>query len=148
MSTPSEGIFIGTDSGATTSKTGGVHADGSLISTQLRQSSTNSQAGTAAVVRGWIEGANGFLAEHGLGWDQVGGVGLALPGPYLSYGVMGRAANLPPSFQGWDFRADYAAALAYILKLNGLPAGGTPLATDSVALAGVKLVLPPTPPGY
>lgn len=105
-------IFLGTDSGATTSKTGGVRADGSLLSHQLRQSSTNAQAGTAAVVRGWIDGANGFLAENQLAWSQVRGVGLAIPGPYERYGVMGRAANLPREFEGWDFRADYAAALA------------------------------------
>jgi hypothetical protein len=45
-------------------------------------------------------------------------------------------------------KEEYAAALAYILKLNGLTAGATPLATDSVALAGVKLVLPAAPPGH
>lgn len=109
---PEPTVFLGTDSGATTSKTGGIFADGRLISEQLRQSSTNSQAGTAAVVRGWVEGAAGFLAEHGLTWDHVRAVGLALPGPYLSYGVMGQAANLPASFYGWNFHADYAAALA------------------------------------
>jgi len=105
-------IYLGTDSGATTSKTGGIFADGTIISHQLRQSSTNSQAGTAAVVRGWIEGAQGFLAENKLTWDQVGAVGLAIPGPYLSYGIMGQAANLPRSFLGWNFHNDYAAALA------------------------------------
>ena len=105
-------VFLGTDSGATTSKTGGIFANGKLVSEQLRQSSTNSQAGTAAVVRGWVEGAQGFLAEHGLTWQNVGAVGLALPGPYLSYGIMGQAANLPASFHGWNFHADYAAALA------------------------------------
>lgn len=110
MSQP--GIFIGTDSGATTSKTGGVWADGSIISHRLRQSSTNSAAGTAAVVRGWVEGVNGFLAENNLQWDQVRGVGLAIPGPYERYGVLGRAANLPPSFEHWDFHADYSRALA------------------------------------
>jgi glucokinase len=108
----SKEIFIGTDSGATTSKTGGVWADGSLISHQLRQSSTNSAAGTEAVVRGWVDGVNGFLAENNLTWSQVQGVGLALPGPYQRYGVMGRAANLPASFEGWDFHADYSRALA------------------------------------
>ena len=60
MSTPLQGVYLGTDSGATTSKTGGVWADGSIISTKLRQSSTNSQAGTAAVVKGWIDGVLGF----------------------------------------------------------------------------------------
>jgi predicted NBD/HSP70 family sugar kinase len=110
MSTPQ--VFLGTDSGATTSKTGGIFADGTIISHQLRQSSTNSQAGTAAVVRGWIDGVNGFLAENRLTWAQVRGVGLAIPGPYDSYGVLGRSANLPASFAGWDFHADYGRALA------------------------------------
>lgn len=106
------GIFLGTDSGATTSKTGGILADGTIVSHKLRQSSTNSAAGTVAVVRGWIEGANGFLAEHNLTWSQVRGVGLAIPGPYESYGVLGRAANLPASFEGWNFHADYGRAIA------------------------------------
>ena len=109
---PNPGVFIGTDSGATTSKTGGVWADGSTISTKLLQSSTNAQAGTSAVVQGWIQGANGFLAENHLAWALVRGVGLAIPGPYQRYGVLARSANLPPAFEGWDFRADYACALA------------------------------------
>ena len=107
-----QGVYIGTDSGATTSKTGGVWADGTTISTKLRQSSTNSQAGTAAVVQGWVDGVDGFLADNGLAWDDVRGVGLAIPGPYKRYGVLERTANLPASFEGWDFRSDYAAALA------------------------------------
>ena len=111
MSSPHQGVYIGTDSGATTSKTGGVWADGSIISTKLRQSSTNSQAGTAAVVKGWVDGVVGFLADNQLKWDQVQSVGLALPGPYQSYGVLGRSANLPKSFENWNFHADYAAAL-------------------------------------
>ena len=106
------GIFLGTDSGATTSKTGGIWADGSIISHKLRQSSTNSQAGTDAVVRGWIDGVNGFLAENKLTWSQVQGVGLAIPGPYERYGVLGRSANLPRSFEGWDFHAEYSRAIA------------------------------------
>ncbi len=105
-------VFIGTDSGATTSKTGGVWADGSAISTRLRQSSTNSQLGTVAVIQGWVDGVEGFLADNELSWKQVRGVGLAIPGPYPRYGVMGRSANLPASFDGWDFHADYSAALA------------------------------------
>jgi glucokinase len=109
---PIQGVFIGTDSGATTSKTGGVWADGSIISTKLLQSSTNSQIGTEAVISGWIQGANGFLAQNNLSWDQVRGAGLAIPGPYLSYGVLDRSANFPLSFQGWNFYADYKRALA------------------------------------
>jgi predicted NBD/HSP70 family sugar kinase len=112
MSSTSRDIFLGTDSGATTSKTGGVFADGSPVSTKLRQSSTNSQAGTAAVVAGWIEGAEGFLKDNGLTWDRVAAAGLALPGPYRAYGILEKSANLPDSFAGWNFHADYAAALA------------------------------------
>lgn len=112
MSTPARDVFLGTDSGATTSKTGGVFADGSPVSTKLRQSSTNSQAGTAAVIASWVEGAEGFLKDNGLTWDRVAAAGLALPGPYRAYGVLEKSANLPDSFAGWDFRADYAAAIA------------------------------------
>ncbi|MFO1451258.1 MAG: ROK family protein [Opitutaceae bacterium] len=111
MSTSSD-IYIGTDSGATTSKTGGVRADGSILSMKLRQSSTNSQAGTAAVIKGWVEGVEGFLADNQLSWSQVRGVGLAIPGPYQRYGVLDRSANLPPAFAGWDFHAEYSQALA------------------------------------
>ena len=105
------GVFIGTDSGATTSKTGGVWTDGSIVSTKLLQSSTNSQIGTEAVVSGWVQGVAGFLSQNGLSWDQVEGVGLAIPGPYQRYGVLDRSANLPKSFEGWDFYSDYTRAL-------------------------------------
>ncbi|MCC5022979.1 MAG: ROK family protein [Candidatus Synoicihabitans palmerolidicus] len=105
-------IYIGTDSGATTSKTGAIHADGTLVAHQLRQSSTNSNAGTAAVIAGWVEGVKGFLTDHKISWDQVAGVGLALPGPYQAYGVLDNSANLPDSFTGWNFLADYTAALS------------------------------------
>ena len=105
-------IYLGTDSGATTSKTCGVFSDGAPISLKLAQSSTNSQLGTGAVIEGWIEGVEKFLTENQLVWDQVRGVGLAIPGPYQSYGVLDRSANLPPAFAGWDFHTDYSRALA------------------------------------
>jgi len=105
-------IYIGTDSGATSSKTGGVWDDGTTISTKLAQQETNAQAGTEAVVRGWMEGVNQFLIRNDLTWDQVRGVGLAIPGPYKRYGVMGRSANLPASFEGWDVQTAYGAALS------------------------------------
>ena len=104
-------IFIGTDSGATTSKTCGVYEDGTPVTLNLAQSSTNAQLGTKAVVDGWIEGVEKFLAENNLAWDQVKGVGLAIPGPYLAYGVLDRTANLPASFEGWNFVSDYSAAI-------------------------------------
>ncbi len=106
-----QGVYIGTDSGATTSKTGGIFADGSIISHELRQSSTNSAAGTDAVIAGWVEGAKGFIADNNLSWDDVKGVGLALPGPYQEYGILAKSSNLPASFEGWNFWADYSKAL-------------------------------------
>jgi glucokinase len=105
-------VFIGTDSGATSSKTGGVWEDGTTISTKLAQEPTNAQAGTEAVVRGWIEGVNQFLRRNDLPWDQVQGVGLAIPGPYKRYGVMDSPTNLPDNFDGWDFYTAYHTALA------------------------------------
>ncbi len=110
MSAP-KAVYLGTDSGATTSKTGGVWADGTTISTRLRQSSTNAQAGTAAVIAGWVDGVEGFLTDNDLSWEQVHGVGLAIPGPYQGYGVLDRSANLPASFAGWNFHRDYQHAL-------------------------------------
>ncbi len=104
-------VYLGTDSGATTSKTCGVDAKGHPISRELAQSSTNAAQGTHAVVAGWVEGLQKFLSANGLAWKHVGGVGLAIPGPYQTYGVLERSANLPPSFAGWNFAADYADAI-------------------------------------
>ena len=118
MSSHPRDVFLGTDSGATTSKTGGIFANGSPISTKLRQSSTNSHAGTTAVIAGWIEGAEGFLNDNGYSWDRVAAAGLALPGPYRGYGVLEKSANLPDSFAGWNFHEEYSAALA---KAAGRP---------------------------
>ncbi len=105
-------VYIGTDSGATTSKTGGVWDDGTTISTKLLQKSTNAQEGTEAVIRGWVDGVSEFLVQNNLGWDQVQGVGLAIPGPYQRYGVLDRSANLPKSFEGWDVHTAYSSALS------------------------------------
>jgi glucokinase len=105
-------IYIGTDGGATTSKVGGVWGDGSAISTKLLQRSTNSNAGPAAVVQAWIEAISEFLDTHDLAWEQINGVGLAIPGPYERYGVLGRSPNLPESFAGFDLHGAYSRALA------------------------------------
>ena len=80
-------IYIGTDGGATTSKVGGVWRDGTTITTKLLQSSTNSAHGPEAVVRSWVEAIDIYLSQNSLTWDQVGGVGLAVPGPFQRYGV-------------------------------------------------------------
>jgi glucokinase len=105
-------VYIGTDGGATTSKVGGVWSDGSTISTKLLQSPTNSAHGPQAVVRGWVEAMSSYLAQNDLSWDQVGGVGLAIPGPFQRYGVFDRSPNLPESFIGFDVHTAYSSALA------------------------------------
>ena len=105
-------VFIGTDCGATMSKVGGVWADGTTISTKLHQHPTSSQEGPQAVVGGWVAAVSGYLAENDLTWDQVSSVGLAIPGPYQRYGVLAHSANLPASFDGWDFYTAYSQALA------------------------------------
>ena len=107
-----EKIFIGTDSGATTSKSAAVWQNGEAVSTKLLQRPTNSEGGREAVISGWIGGISEFLAQNNLQWSQVHGVGLAIPGPYERYGVFGKSPNLPSSFCGWDVHLDYSAALA------------------------------------
>ena len=107
-----QGIYIGTDSGATTSKVGGVWADGTTISTKLLQRPTGSQNGPDAVVHNWVEAITGFLQQNSLSWDKVLGVGLAIPGPFQRYGVLGRSPNLPAVFEGWDVHNAYSNALA------------------------------------
>ncbi len=105
-------VYIGTDGGATTSKVGGVWDDGTVVSTRLLQRPTRSGEGPAAVVHGWVEAITDYLAQNGLVWDQVHGVGLAIPGPFQRYGVLDRSANLPASFTGFDVHTAYSGALA------------------------------------
>ena len=50
--------------------------------------------------RGWIEAIGEYLAQNGLAWEQVSSVGLAIPGPYLRYGVLGHSANMPRQLRG------------------------------------------------
>jgi glucokinase len=105
-------VYVGTDGGATTSKVGGVWGDGTPVSTRLLQRPTNAHEGPAAAVRGWVEGITEYLDENGLTWEQVRGVGLAIPGPFQRYGVLDRSANLPATFTGFDVHTAYAGALA------------------------------------
>jgi len=105
-------VFVGTDGGATTSKTGAVWADGTTVSTRLLQRPTGSAEGPQAVVDHWVSAIGEYLGENGLDWEQVGGVGLAIPGPYQRYGVFDKSPNLPASFAGFDVHTAYAGALA------------------------------------
>jgi glucokinase len=105
-------IYVGTDGGATTSKVGAVWGDGSTVSTRLLQRPTNSAEGPQATVREWVAAITEYLAQNELAWDQVHGVGLAIPGPYQRYGVFDRSPNLPESFAGFDVHSAYSSALA------------------------------------
>jgi glucokinase len=107
-----QAVYIGTDGGATTSKVGGVWGDGTTISNSLLQRPTNAHLGPEAVVRGWVEAIAAYLEQHGLSWGQVQGVGVAVPGPRRSYGVLERGPNLPESFVGFDVYTAYSRALA------------------------------------
>lgn len=104
-------IYLGIDCGATTSKVGGVDASGGILSRELRQAETRGTEGPHAMVAGWMEGAEGFLRDQGHAWSEVAGVGLAIPGPYLAYGVLGLQPNLPRTLEGWRFLDDLAAAV-------------------------------------
>jgi glucokinase len=108
---PKKSLFIGTDCGATTSKIGAVWDNGKPVSRKLLQHPTNSQQGPQAVVAGWIEAIDKYLAVNKLTWKQVKGVGLAIPGPYERYGVLAHSANLPVSFDGWNFYAAFSRAI-------------------------------------
>jgi glucokinase len=105
-------IFIGTDSGATTSKIAAVRENGEPVTTKIFQRPTSAQNGTEEVIAGWIAAIGEFLAQNSLGWPGVQGVGLAIPGPYERYGVLGKTANLPASFAGWDVHTAFSNALA------------------------------------
>jgi glucokinase len=109
---PARQIFIGTDGGATTSKVGAVWSDGTAVSTRLLQRSTGSEGGPDATVAGWVVSIDAYLEENGLAWEQVAGVGLAIPGPFQRYGVFDHSANLPDSFTGYDVHTGYFTALA------------------------------------
>lgn len=105
-------VFLGTDGGATTSKVGAVWADGTIVSTRLLQKPTRSADGPAAVIAAWVDAIDGYLAENQLGWANLEGVGLSIPGPFQRYGVFDKSPNLPASFVGFDVHAAYGAALS------------------------------------
>ena len=104
-------IFIGIDSGATTSKIAAVLEDASIFPSDLLQRPTSSEGGPDAVIHAWMSAIDEFIDLYDLSWDQVEGVGLAVPGPRRSYGVLDTGPNLPASFDGWNVEQDLRAAL-------------------------------------
>ena len=59
-------IFIGTDSGATTTKFSAVRENGEAVSTKVLQRPTSSQNGREAVINAWIGGVGEFFTLHNL----------------------------------------------------------------------------------
>ena len=54
--------------------------------------------------------------------------------------------TMPDDGPGTLTRDQYLHSVVYILKLNGLPAGDTPLVADSVTMSALKFELPAPPP--
>jgi mono/diheme cytochrome c family protein len=50
--------------------------------------------------------------------------------------------TMPDGNPGSLSRTEYANAMAYVLKLNGLPAGAAAIMPDSVAMSAAKVVFP------
>ena len=73
-------IFIGTDSGATTTKFSAVWENGEAVTTKLLQRPTNAQNGRDGGHRRLDRGHRRISGAEQLEWPQVAGVGLAIPG--------------------------------------------------------------------
>ncbi len=99
-------IYLGIDSGATTCKVNGIDAQGHPLDSTLRQFPTRSREGRETLLKDWLHAADTFLQAQGQTWDAVAGVGLAMPGPFESYGVLGSLPNYPSDLRGWNYLAD------------------------------------------
>lgn len=56
------------------------------------------------------------------------------------------STTMPEAAPGSLSRRTYTDIVSYLMRLNGLPAGTVPLATDSLGLASVRLAFPEPPP--
>jgi glucokinase len=86
MSNVKNKIYMGTDSGATTTKIAAVRGDGEPLGQDVVQRPTESAAGRDGVIIGWIRAMDDYLAGHDLDWDDVGGVGGRDAGRECAYG--------------------------------------------------------------
>ena len=55
------------------------------------------------------------------------------------------STTMPDNSPGILPRADYVDVVAYILKLNGVPAGAAEMVEDSAAMSSAKMTLPAPP---
>ncbi len=101
---------FGVDIGGTTCKIGFFETDGHLLDKwEIR---TNTAESGASILSDVARAIDNKLAQEGISKEEVEGVGVGVPGPVTSDGVVNRSVNL-----GWgivDVEADLGA-------LTGLP---------------------------
>jgi activator of 2-hydroxyglutaryl-CoA dehydratase len=66
----SETLFLGIDSGATTSKIAAVREDGAVFPSELLQRPTGSEGGPEGVIQAWMGAIGEFMEEHGVEWER------------------------------------------------------------------------------
>ena len=85
---------FGVDIGGTTIKMGFFEADGTLL--DKWELKTNTEDGGANILSDIAKAIDNKLAQEGISKDAVEGVGVGVPGPVKSNGVVNRCVNL-----GW-----------------------------------------------
>ena len=85
---------FGVDIGGTTIKMGFFEADGTLL--DKWEVKTNTENGGANILSDIAKSIDNKLAQEGISKDDVAGVGVGVPGPVKSNGVVNRCVNL-----GW-----------------------------------------------
>ena len=101
---------FGVDVGGTTVKIGFFKVDGTLV--DKWEITTNKADGGEGILADINNSIEEKLNEKGVSKDEVLGIGIGVPGPVTSAGVVNRCVNL-----GWGVK-DVAAELG---KLSGLP---------------------------
>lgn len=132
-------------------------ATGASDGTNAASAAATEAAGTAAGIaptftaaqadRGKVAYAANCVACHGQNLISAT-YGPPLAGPYFDANWLGKSVgalythahdNMPPSRPGSLPATTYADLVAYILSVNGLPAGETELPTDVAALDGMTI---------
>ena len=128
---------FGVDVGGTTIKMGFFETDGKLL--DKWEIKTNTANGGEEILSDIAKGIDNKLAQEGISKDAVQGVGVGVPGPVRSGGVVNRCVNL-----GWgvkDVASELAALTGLMVKvgndanvaaLGELWQGGAKGCTDAV----------------
>ena len=128
---------FGVDVGGTTIKMGFFETDGKLL--DKWEIKTNTANGGEEILSDIAKGIDNKLAQEGISKDEVQGVGVGVPGPVRSGGVVNRCVNL-----GWGVKdvAEELGALtgltvkvgndANVAALGELWQGGAKGCTDAV----------------